>query len=169
MAEPGTGADADSPSNTIAGWREWVSLPGLGVGWIKAKCDTGARTSALHAFDIEPFQKAGETEREDWVRYSVHPWQDSDDDAVACESKVVAQREVRSSSGHVEERYVVCVDLSMVGHLITAEVSLSRRDEMGFRMLIGREALRRGFVVDPGRSYLGGRPKRSVRRQNRGL
>ena len=169
MAEPGTGADADSPSNTIAGWREWVSLPGLGVGWIKAKCDTGARTSALHAFDLEPFQKAGEAEPEDWVRYSVHPWQDTDDDAVACESKVVAQREVRSSSGHVEERYVVCVDLSMVGHLITAEVSLSRRDEMGFRMLIGREALRRGFVVDPGRSYLGGRPKRSVRRQNRGL
>jgi hypothetical protein len=168
MAEPGTGADADSPSNTIAGWREWVSLPGLGVGWIKAKCDTGARTSALHAFDLEPFQKDGETEPEDWVRYSVHPWQDTDDDAVACESKVVGQREVRSSSGHVEERYVVCVDLSMVGHLITAEVSLSRRDEMGFRMLIGREALRRGFVVDPGRSYLGGRPKRSVRRQNRG-
>ncbi|WP_432478033.1 ATP-dependent zinc protease family protein [Nocardioides sp. GXQ0305] len=164
MAEPGTGTDADSPSNTIAGWREWVSLPGLGVGWIKAKCDTGARTSAIHAFDLEAFERDGGP----WVRYSVHPWQDSDDDAVACESAVVAQREVRSSSGHVEERYVVSLDLSMVGREVNAEVSLSRRDEMGFRMLIGREALRQGFLVDPGRSYLGGRPKRSVRRQNRG-
>jgi len=164
MAEPGTGADADSPSNTIAGWREWVSLPGLGVGWIKAKLDTGARTSALHAFDLEEFDKDGET----WVRYSVHPWQDSDDDAVACENRVVAQREVRSSSGHVEERYVVLLEISMVGHVIDAEVSLSRRDEMGFRMLVGREALRQEFLVDPGRSYLGGRPRRSVRRQNRG-
>ena len=164
MAEPGTGADADSPSNTIAGWREWVSLPGLGVGWIKAKLDTGARTSAIHAFDLEELEKDGER----WVRYSIHPWQDSADDAVACEPKVVTQREVRSSSGHVEERYVVLVDLSMVGQVITAEVTLSRRDEMGFRMLVGREALRQGFLVDPGRSYLGGRPKRSVRRQNRG-
>jgi len=176
MAEPGTGADADSPSNTmtdtpgttVAGWREWVSLPGLGVGWIKAKLDTGARTSAIHAFDLEAFQKGGEAGPEDWVRYSVHPWQDSSEDAVPCESRVVAQREVRSSSGHVEERYVVLLDLSMVGHLISAEVTLSRRDEMGFRMLVGREALRQGFLVDPGRSYLGGRPKRSVRRLNRG-
>jgi hypothetical protein len=168
MAGPGTGAAAGSPSNTmaatVAGWREWVSLPGLGVGWIKAKLDTGARTSAIHAFDLEEFERDGEP----WVRYSVHPWQDSDDDAVACESAVLAQREVRSSSGHVEERYVVCLDLSMVGRRVTAEVTLSRRDEMGFRMLVGREALRQGFLVDPGRSYLGGRPRRSVRRLNRG-
>jgi len=168
VAEPGTGADAASPSNTIAGWREWVSLPGLGVGWIKAKLDTGARSSAIHAFDLEAFRRNGGAGSEEWVRYSVHPWQDSDDDAVACESRVVEQREVRSSSGHVEERYVVLLDLSMVGRVITAEVTLSRRDEMGFRMLVGREALRQGFLVDPGRSYLGGRPRRSVRRQNRG-
>ena len=168
MAGPGTGAAAGSPSNTmpatVAGWREWVGLPGLGVGWIKAKLDTGARTSAIHAFDLEEFERDGEQ----WVRYSVHPWQGSDDDAVACESRVLAQREVRSSSGHVEERYVVCLDLSMVGRVISAEMTLSRRDEMGFRMLVGREALRQGFLVDPGRSYLGGRPKRSVRRLNRG-
>lgn len=168
MVEPGTGASADSPSNTIAqtvaGWREWVSLPGLGVGWIKAKLDTGARTSAIHAFDLEAFEKDGER----WVRYAVHPWQDSDEDSVTCVSKVVDQREVRSSSGHVEERYVVCLEISMVGHRVAAEVTLSRRDEMGFRMLIGREALRQGFLVDPDRSYLGGRPKRSVRRLNRG-
>ena len=168
MAGPGTGAAAASPCHTVAptvaGWREWVSLPGLGVGWIKAKLDTGARSSAIHAFDLEELTRDGER----WVRYTVHPWQDSDDDAVACESKVLAQREVRSSSGHVEERYVVCLELSMVGHLVTAEVTLSRRDEMGFRMLVGREALRQGFLVDPGRSYVGGRPKRSVRQLNRG-
>ena len=94
---------ADSPSNTIVGWREWVSLPGLGVPWVKAKLDTGARSSALHAFDIEQFERDGE----DWVRYSIHPWQRTDEDAVACESRVLAQRSVRSSSGHAEVRYVV--------------------------------------------------------------
>lgn len=151
-------------SNTIAGWREWVSLPGLGVPWVKAKLDTGARTSAIHAFDIEEFDQDGEA----WVRYSIHPWQRSAEDAVSCASPVVEQRHVRSSSGHSVERYVVLMDLSLVGRLVTAEVTLSRRDEMGFRMLVGRQALRQGFLVDPGRSYLGGRPKRSVRRQNRG-
>ncbi|MGH3361006.1 MAG: ATP-dependent zinc protease family protein [Nocardioides sp.] len=151
-------------SNTTAGWREWVSLPGIGVPWVKAKVDTGARTSAIHAFDIEPFERDGEP----WVRYSVHPWQRSGEDAVTAESKVLDRRTVRSSSGHSEERYVVHMDVSLVGRTVTAEMTLSRRDEMGFRMLIGREALRRHFVVDPGRSYLGGRPKVATRRQNRG-
>lgn len=153
-----------SPSNTIAGWREWVSLPGLGVPWVKAKLDTGARSSAIHAFDLEELRRDGEA----WVRYSIHPWQRSAEDATSCESKVLARRHVRSSSGHSEERYVVHLDLCLVGRVVTAEVTLSRRDEMGFRMLIGREALRQGFLVDPGRSYLGGRPKRSTRRKNLG-
>ena len=159
-----TATDASAPSNTIVGWREWVSLPGLGVPWIKAKVDTGARTSALHAFDLEEFERGGEV----WVRYSVHPWQDSDEDAVDCESRVVDRREVRSSSGHAEERYVVQLDVSLCKHVVDAEVTLSKRDEMGFRMLVGREALCQGFLVDPSRSYLGGRPKVSVRRRNRG-
>jgi hypothetical protein len=159
-----TATDASAPSNTIVGWREWVSLPGLGVPWIKAKVDTGARTSALHAFDLEEVERDGER----WVRYSVHPWQGSDEDAVACESRVVDRREVRSSSGHAEERYVVQLDVSMGGQEVDAEVTLSKRDEMGFRMLVGREALCQGFLVDPSGSYLGGRPKPSVRRRNRG-
>lgn len=159
-----TATDASAPSNTIVGWREWVSLPGLGVPWIKAKVDTGARTSALHAFDLEEIERDGEK----WVRYSVHPWQGSDEDAVACESRVVDRREVRSSSGHAEERYVVQLDVSMGGQVVDAEVTLSKRDEMGFRMLVGREALCQGFLVDPSGSYLGGRPKPSVRRRNRG-
>jgi hypothetical protein len=151
-------------SYTLAGWREWVSLPGIGVDWIKAKLDTGARTSAIHAFDIEEIDKGGDT----WVRYSIHPWQRSDADAVVVENKVLDVRTVRSSSGHIEDRYVVMMDMSLVGRTITGEVTLSRRDEMGFRMLVGRQTLRQGLVVDPGRSYLGGRPPLSTRRRNRG-
>ena len=151
-------------SYTLAGWREWVSLPGLDVPWVKAKLDTGARTSAIHAFDIEEFDKDGDI----WVRYSVHPWQRSDADAVGVESKVDDVRTVRSSSGYAEERFVVSMDIRLMARTITAEVTLSRRDEMGFRMLVGRQALRQGFAVDPGRSYLGGRPPLSARRRNRG-
>ena len=158
------GTDTESPSHTVVGWREWVGLPDLGVPWLKAKLDTGARSSALHAFDIEPFERAGDG----WVRYSIHPWQRSADEAVVCESRVIEQRSIRSSSGHSDVRYVVAMDLSLAGRAVTAEVTLSRRDEMGFRMLVGREALRQGFLVDPARSYLGGRPSRAVRRQNRG-
>jgi hypothetical protein len=149
---------------TTAGWREWVGLPGCDVEWVKAKLDTGARTSAIHAFDIHEFERDGET----WVRYSIHPWQRSAEDATTVESRVHDRRVVRSSSGHTTERYVVQMDVTLMGRTITSEVTLSSRDQMGFRLLIGREALRQAFVVDPARSYLGGRPKRAVRRRNRG-
>lgn len=148
----------------MAGWREWVSLPDLGVDWVKAKLDTGARTSAIHAFDIEEYDRDGVP----WVRFSIHPWQRSDEDQVLATCPVHDRRSVRSSSGHAEERYVVLMDVRLLDHTVTAEVTLSRRDQMGFRMLVGREALRQGFVVDPSRSYLGGRPRRVVRRRNRG-
>ncbi|HEX8971041.1 MAG TPA: RimK/LysX family protein [Oryzihumus sp.] len=151
-------------SSSTTGWREWVSLPGLDVPWIKAKLDTGARTSTLHAFDLRELDRGGEV----WVRFSIHPWQRSDEDAVTVDCAVHDRRAVRSSSGHAEERIVVLMDLELVGRKVTAEVTLSRRDEMGFRMLVGREALRQGFVVDSGRSYLGGRPTLAVRRRNRG-
>jgi hypothetical protein len=163
MAGSDTGSESP-PSHTVAGWREWVGLPGLGVPWVKAKLDTGARSSALHAFDVEEIERDGEA----WVRYVVRPWQRSDEDQVRVESRVLDRREVRSSSGHAEERYVVSMDVSISGRVVAAEVTLSNRDEMGFRMLIGREALRGGFLVDPGRSYLGGRPRAAVRRKNRG-
>lgn len=132
---------------------------------MKAKLDTGARTSAVHAFDLEEIERDGEP----WVRFSLHPWQRSVEDAVVVESRVHDRRLVRSSSGHSEDRYVVLMDVSLVGRVVTAEMTLSRRDEMGFRILVGREALRQGFLVDPSRSYLGGRPKRDTRRRNRGL
>ena len=152
-------------SSTIAGWREWVSLPAIGVPWIKAKLDTGARTSSLHAFDLEELSDASGG---DFVRFRVHPWQDSADDVAVVECAVHDRRTVRSSSGHTEERIVVLLDVVLLGRTVSAEVSLTNRDEMGFRMLIGREALRHGFLVDAGESFVGGRAPRRIRRQNRG-
>ena len=156
--------DTDPRQPIVAGWREWVSLPDADVPWLKAKLDTGARTSSVHAFDLTELERDGRA----WVRFSLHPWQRSTDDAVVVECPIHDRRSVRSSSGHTEERLVVLMDLTLVGRRITCEMTLSRRDEMGFRMLIGREALRQGFLVDPARSYLGGRPKRGTRRKNRG-
>ena len=151
-------------SSTPVGWREWVSLPDAGLPWLKAKIDTGARTSSLHAEDVEEFDRDGEP----WVRFTVHPWQDSTGDAQTVECPVHDRRSVRSSSGHVTRRLVVLLDLSLAGRAVPAEVTLSKRHRMGFRMLVGREALRQGYVVDPSRSYAGGRPPKDVRRRNRG-
>ena len=153
-----------SHSSTIAGWREWVSLPGIGVPWIKAKLDTGARTSSLHAFDVEELGESGAQR----VRFWVHPWQNSADDAIAVECPIHDRRTVRSSSGHEEERIVVLMDVAILGRTVSAEVTLSNRDSMGFRMLVGREALRNSFIVDPARSFVGGRAPRRVRLTNRG-
>lgn len=153
-----------SHSNTFTGWREWVALPELGVDWIKAKIDTGARTSSLHAFDVNEFSRDGE----DWVRFAVHPWQESQEDAVVHECRVHDRRAVRSSSGHAEDRIVVRLRLRLAGQDVTGEVTLTNRDEMGFRMLIGREVLRQGFAIDPAKSFLGGRAPREARRRNRG-
>ncbi|UYO98553.1 RimK/LysX family protein [Microbacterium sp. M28] len=151
-------------SNTLTGWREWVSLPDAGVDWIKAKIDTGARTSSLHAYDVEEFEREGES----WVRFRVKPWQESQEDTTVVECPIHDRRRVRSSSGHQQERLVVLLAIRIVDRLVVSEVTLSNRDEMGFRMLIGREALRRGFVVDPARSFLGGRAPKETRRRNRG-
>ena len=156
--------DVSTHSNTIAGWREWVRLPQADIDWIKAKLDTGARSSALHAFDVEEFTEGGV----DRVRFGIHPWQDTDQDAATVELPVRDRRIVRSSTGHTQERLVVLMDLVLLGREVTAEVTLTNRDEMGFRMLIGREALRQGFLVDAGRSFVGGRAPRAIRRRNRG-
>lgn len=152
-------------SNTVVGWREWVALPPSGLGWIKAKIDTGARTSALHVVGIEEFERDGRA----WVRGTVRPWQRSIADAVTLEWPVHDIRRIRSSSGHAQRRFVVLQRIVLAGREVTAEVTLTNRDKMGFRMLIGREALRHGFVVDARAGFLGGRAPKSVRRRNRGL
>jgi hypothetical protein len=144
----------------VIGWREWIALPGLGVRAIKAKIDTGARSSALHAFDIEL-----ETQRGRRIAiFSIHPVQRSDRDAVTVEAEVLDERWITSSTGHRQQRYVVRMDMELMGHTWTSEVTLARRDQMGFRMLLGREALRRRFLVDPTASFLAGRPPRRRRR-----
>ncbi|MBL3690261.1 hypothetical protein D3226_09840 [Leucobacter chromiireducens subsp. chromiireducens] len=151
-------------SSTLTGWREWVSLPEINVPWIKAKIDTGAQTSALHATGISEFERDGAP----WVRFTAHPWQLSDEDAAEVELPVHDRRTVRSSSGHAQERPVVLIDVQLVGRTIRAEFTLTDREEMLFRVLIGREALRQGYIVDSDASFLGGKPPRPVRRRNRG-
>ena len=147
-------------SSTIVGWREWVAIPDLGIDWTKAKIDTGAATSSLHAFDL--------IDHGDRVTFQLHPWQESEDDARDADLPVHDRRTVRSSSGHEEERIVVLLDVRLAGRAATIETTLTNRDSMGFRMLIGREALRQGFLVNPAESFLGGRAPREVRRANRG-
>lgn len=158
------GPTNETTSRTVVGWREWVRLDSVGVPWVKAKVDTGARTSSLHAFDLRRYDVDGRP----WVRFDVHPWQASADDPVTVELPVHDVRPVRSSSGHEETRYVVLVQLVLGRRSVEAEVTLTDRDEMGFRMLVGREALVQGFLVDPSASYAGGRPERAVRRRNWG-
>lgn len=142
-----------TPPATVLGWREWVVLPELGVRGTKAKLDTGARTSALHAFRIKDFTRDGI----EMVRFEVHPLQRSSAAAVTVEAEVVDRRSVRNSGGVTEHRPVIST-LVQIGEMEwPIEVTLTRRDEMGFRMLLGRQALRGRALVDSGSSYRAGR------------
>ncbi len=156
-------ASKKQSSLPVLGWREWVSLPELTTPWIKAKIDTGARSSALHAFDLEYFN------RDDiqWVRFEIHPWQRSANDLVVQEAPVIEQRNIRSSSGETETRPVISTSLGIGDALVPIELTLTRRDEMGFRMLVGREALRRRYLVDSAKSFGAGRAPKAVRSANR--
>jgi hypothetical protein len=141
-----------TPAETL-GWREWASLPELGVEAIKAKLDTGARTSALHAFDLERFDR-DDTEM---VRFQIHPHQRSAEGAVTVECPLVDERWVRNSGGQRELRPVIETTVRIGARAWPIELTLTRRDAMGFRMLLGRQALRKRALVDPGRSYRAGR------------
>lgn len=144
----------------VLGWREWIALPELGIAKIKAKVDTGARSSSLHAHDIRVTRRrSGE-----FVRFKVHPIQRSNRGVVEAEARLLDQRAVRSSSGHTSKRYVIETDVEIGGERWPIELTLTNRDDMGFRMLLGRQAIRRRFVVDPGLSYrIGKAPKKTKR------
>lgn len=135
----------------IIGWREWVILPKLHVEKIKAKVDTGARTSSLHAFDLKFSKRKGE----DYVSFNIHPIQKDSEITIPCKAKVIDYRKVKSSNGQSEMRPVILVDVILGNEKWPIELTLTNRDEMGFRMLLGRTALKKKFLIDPGKSYLG--------------
>lgn len=132
------------------GWREWIGFPEFNISRIKAKIDTGARTSALHAFSVTPFLR----DEKSWVRFAIHPQQGNTETVVECEAPVKEQRVVRDSGGHEELRYVIDTLISIGDDIIRSEVTLTDRDSMTFRVLLGRTALRGNYVIHPGRSYL---------------
>jgi len=143
-----------SSSLTTVGWREWVSLPELNLPGIKAKVDTGAKTSALHAFKIEPFTR----DKQDFVRFLIHPIQKNNDLVIQCESEIIDQRQVTDSGGHKELRYVIKTNLQLGNHQWSIDMTLTNRDNMRFRMLLGRRAMKNKLIVDSAQSYLSGKP-----------
>jgi len=150
---------------TTLGWREWIGFPDLGIPQIKAKVDTGARTSCLHAFMVKPFERDGEA----WVRFDIHPIQRNTDEVIRCEAPLLEKRRVRDSGGHEELRFVIRTVIAIGDQRIDAEVTLTDRDTMKFRVLLGRTAIRGHYLVDPGRSYLRGKKKRKKRQSPSGV
>ena len=149
------------PSEMLTlGWREWVGLPQLGLSTIKAKVDTGARTSTLHAFEVRPFVENGSNK----VEFKIHPQQKNTELVVVCVADIVDERAVTDSGGHREQRWVISTPLSIGPYTWPIEITLTSRDSMMFRMLLGRTAMRGLAVVNPEKSYLLGKKPGKVKR-----
>jgi len=143
-------ASSQTKHLTIIGWREIIALPKLGISQIKVKIDTGARSSALHAFHIEKFQRHGKS----MLRFQVHPYQRNNKQTVLAEAELLEYRQIRNSGGYAQLRPVILTEVELSGIEWQIELTLTNRDVMGFRMLLGREALRHRFLVDAGKSFL---------------
>lgn len=136
------------------GWEEWVALPDIGIERLKCKVDTGAKNSALHAFELDSFQK----DDQNWVRFSIHIDEDDLSKVQTCEAQVQDIRCVTDSGGNITERFFIETTLEIGGHKLSIPVSLTSRDTMAFKMLLGRTALRKAaLVVDPSQSFLQGK------------
>lgn len=151
----------ESQSKLEVGWREWVSLPDLGLAGIKAKVDTGARTSALHAHQVRTFRRKGQR----WVRFRIWPLQRTKIPELICEAPVLEKRLVADSGGHRELRFVIQTRLAIGNMEYPIEMTITRRDTMLFRMLLGRTAMKGRIIVNPGHSYLTGRQFQPSNRQ----
>lgn len=147
-----------STSKKIIGSEEWCSFPELGIPAIKARVDSGAKTSSIHAFNIQPFRRSGQT----WVSFEIHPIQNNRRTVIRCERPVIDKRVIKSSSGLSETRYVVNAHLKLGEELWEVELTLANRDSMGFRMLLGREAMQNRLIVDPSEKNILGEIKSDV-------
>lgn len=133
----------------VVGWREWLMLPEFGISRIKAKIDTGARTSALHAFHIDYYTEHGQPK----VHFKIHPSQYSIEQVASCVADVIDIRWVTDSGGHKEQRFVVKTQLQVGHHSWPIEITLTNREDMRFRMLLGRTAMQKRIVVNPAVSF----------------
>ena len=145
-------------SLSTIGWREWLALPEFNIHRIKAKIDTGARTSALHAFFVDPYLKGSQH----WIMFGIHPHQHNLDIVVECHAPVKDRRLVSDSGGHNTRRYVIETQMILGHSVITAEMTLTNRDSMKFRMLLGRTAMQNNFLINPQASYLMGKPDKDL-------
>ena len=133
----------------IVGSEEWCQFPDLNIPGIKARVDSGAKTSSLHAFNIQSFRKNGEK----WVNFEVHPLRNDNRTSVFCEAKVIDQRVIKSSSGSSEKRFVIRSKVLLGSEQYDIELTLTNRDSMGYRMLLGREAMEGRVLVNPAVSF----------------
>lgn len=148
----------------IVGSEEWCSLPGLGIPAIRVRVDSGAKTSALHAFNIKGFRRGGTR----YVRFDAHPLQGDRRITIHCEAEVIGRRTVRSSNGVASKRYVIRTPLVLGERTWPIEVTLANRDSMGYRMLLGREAMRDRILIDPGAdTRLGDKTRRELQKTYR--
>ncbi len=138
----------------MLGWREWIALPDLGISLTECKVDTGARTSALHAYYVEPFDKNGKQ----YIRFGMHPRRGDTKTEIHCEAEVLESRTVSDSGGHKEDRFVIKTDIIIGKFRWPIEITLTNRDTMRFRMLLGRTAMIDNFIIDPGSARLAGKP-----------